>query len=113
MGPIHIGLTLLGCGIMNRELRPLDEFDRNLMQRIFENPGGSVRDYLKPLLLQLSEPAGRNRIRELELRGLVILKKTKREVLVWPTEALKIMFAGPQATVQTVMSEKPSSGVST
>jgi len=98
---------------MNRELRPLDEFDRNLMQRIFDNPGGSVRDYLKPLLLQLSEPAGRNRIRELELRGLVILKKTKREVLVWPTEALKIMFAGPQATVQTAMSEKPSTGVST
>jgi hypothetical protein len=98
---------------MNRELRPLDEFDKNIMQRVFENPGGSVRDYLTPLLLQLSEPAGRNRMRELELRGLVTLKKTKREVLVWPTEALKIMFAGQRATVQAAMSEKLSSGVST
>lgn len=98
---------------MNRELRPLDEFDKNLMQRIFENPGGSIRNYLKPLLLQLSEPAGRNRMRDLELRGLITLKKTKREVLVWPTEALKIMFAGPRAMVPASMSEKPLYGVST
>jgi hypothetical protein len=90
-----------------RRFRPLDEFDNTVLHSIHEHPGESIRDYLKPNLLQLSEPAGRNRISDLELRGLVRLEKTKRAVKVWPTEALKIMFSGPLPAVHTDSAETP------
>lgn len=90
-----------------RRFRPLDEFDSKILQSIHEKPGESIREYLTPNLLQLSEPAGRNRIRDLELRGLVRLEKTKRAVKVWPTEALRIMFSGSLPTVQADSAETP------
>lgn len=86
---------------MQRKLRPLDEFDRTSLQSVYEKPGMCIRDYLRDRLLELSEPAGRNRFRDLELRGLVRLQKTKHDVLVWPTEALKMMFTGSLQAINT------------
>lgn len=87
-----------------RKLRQLDWIDQSIAEKVFESGGRCMRWYLLPHLRNLSEPAGRERIKALELRGLVTLQKTKHEVLVWPTEALKMVMNGPLATVQTTAS---------
>lgn len=93
-----------------RKFRPLDELDKTVMHSIVENPGRCTREYLKPHLLELSEPAGRCRIKELELRGLVKLEKTKREVKVWPSDALKMVFAESRDEIETALDEIPLQG---
>ena len=67
-------------------LRELDELDKALMQAISEKPGSCVREICRPFLLQRSESVLRERIRGLELRKLVNLTQTKKEVLVYPKE---------------------------
>jgi predicted transcriptional regulator len=67
-------------------IRPLDELDEALQQRVFEKPGACIQDVIRPFLLERSESVLRQRIRALELRRLVKLQKTKREVRIFPVE---------------------------
>jgi len=67
-------------------IRPLDELDEALKQRIFEKPGDCIQDVIRPFLLERSESVLRQRIKALELRRLVKLQKTKREVRIFPVE---------------------------
>lgn len=67
-------------------LKPLDELDVALKQRVFERPGECIQDVIRPFLLERSESVLRQRIRALELRRLVKLQKTKREVRIFPVE---------------------------
>jgi predicted transcriptional regulator len=65
-------------------MKELDELDKALLDRINENQGYSIRDVIRPFLLEKSESALRERIRALELRQLIKTKQTKREVECYP-----------------------------
>jgi hypothetical protein len=65
-------------------INPLDELDVALKQRVFENPGACIRQIIQPFLLERSESVLRERIRALELRRMIRLQHTKREVLCFP-----------------------------
>ncbi|VVB62569.1 Uncharacterised protein [uncultured archaeon] len=70
-------------------LKPLDELDVALKQRVFERPGECIQDVIRPFLLERSESVLRQRIRALELRQLMQLirsQKTKREVRIFPVD---------------------------
>ena len=67
-------------------LKPLDELDEALKQRVFEKPGACIQDVIRPFLLERSESVLRQRIRALELRQLIRLQKTKREVRIFPVD---------------------------
>ena len=67
-------------------LKPLDELDEALKQRVFEKPGACIQDVIRPFLLERSESVLRQRIRALELRQLIRLHKTKREVRIFPVD---------------------------
>ena len=62
-------------------MNELDELDKALKNRIRANPGFSIRDVIRPFLLQKSESVLRERIRALELRNLIRTTRTKKEVL--------------------------------
>jgi predicted transcriptional regulator len=62
-------------------MNELDELDKALRNRVKANPGFSIRDVIRPFLLQKSESVLRERIRALELRKLIRTTRTKREVL--------------------------------
>ena len=62
-------------------LKEMDEIDRSILNRIRENQGSSIRDIVRPFLLEKSESAMRARITALELRELIRLEKTKHSVL--------------------------------
>lgn len=79
---------------MSRQFRQFDEIDRSIALKIIAEPGKCIRHYLDPHLADISEPAGRSRIRDLSVRGLVHLEKTKRDVLVWPLDSLKSELFG-------------------
>lgn len=61
-------------------MKELDEIDNAIRQGINERPGCSIRDAIRPFLLERSESVLRTRVRALELRKLVRLERTKREV---------------------------------
>lgn len=65
-------------------LKPLDELDETLKQRVFEKPGACIQEVIRPFLLERSESVLRQRIRALELRQIIRLQKTKREVRLFP-----------------------------
>lgn len=67
-------------------LKPLDELDEALKQRVFKKPGACIQDVIRPFLLERSESVLRQRIRALELRQLIRLQKTKREVRIFPVD---------------------------
>ena len=60
----------------------LDEIDVAILENIEKNPGASIRTAIKPFLLERSESVLRNRVRYLELVGLIKTVHTKREVLL-------------------------------
>ena len=62
-------------------LKELDKLDKEILNRVDENPGFSIRDVIRPFLLERSESVLRERIRALELRKMIRLVRTKREVL--------------------------------
>ena len=62
-------------------MNELDGLDEALKNRIRTNPGFSIRDVIRPFLLQKSESVLRERIRALELRNLIRTTRTKKEVL--------------------------------
>lgn len=65
-------------------LSELDELDRALLKCIFEKPGLHIYKIIEPFLIERSESVLRSRIKALELRKLIRLEKTKREVLLFP-----------------------------
>ena len=67
-------------------LREIDGIDRALLQRVNEHPGICITEVIKPFLIQRSESVLRQRIRGLELRELIKLTPTKKEVLAFPKE---------------------------
>jgi predicted transcriptional regulator len=76
-------------------IKPLDELDEALKQRVFEMPGACVQEVIRPFLLERSESVLRQRVRALELRQLIRSHRTKREVQLYPiTEIL-----GPESVL--------------
>jgi len=61
-------------------LKDKDALDHTILNRIEENPGASIRDIIRPLLLERSESALRTRLSLLELRREIRLEKTKHQV---------------------------------
>ena len=68
-------------------LKEMDQLDQSILNRIRENQGSSIRDIVRPFLLEKSESAMRARIAALELRQLIRLKKTKHSVLLYRNPA--------------------------
>jgi hypothetical protein len=65
-------------------IRKPDGLDKALKQSIDENPGACIRQIIRPFLLERSESVLRERVRALELRRMIRLQHTKREVLCFP-----------------------------
>jgi predicted transcriptional regulator len=61
-------------------MKELDELDKAILDGVKANPGFSIRAVIRPFLLQRSESVLRDRVRALELRKLIRLERTKREV---------------------------------
>jgi hypothetical protein len=61
-------------------MKELDDLDKALLDRINTAKCFSIRDVIRPFLLQKSESVLRERVRALELRKLIRLERTKREV---------------------------------
>jgi len=70
-------------------MKELDLLDKAMRHSINETPGCSIRDIIRPFLLERSESVLRDRIRALELRKLIRLERTKREVLCYPAEVVE------------------------
>ena len=58
----------------------LDKIDKAMWHRIEKTPGCSIREIIRPYLSERSESVLRDRVRALELRKLIRLERTKREV---------------------------------
>ncbi len=70
-------------------LKELDKLDKKIQQGVIENPGCSIRAAIRPFLSERSESVLRDRVRALELRRLIRLEKTKKEVLCYPVEVVE------------------------
>jgi len=70
-------------------MNELDLLDKAMQHSINEIPGCSIREIIRPFLLERSESVLRDRIRALELRKLIRLERTKREVLCFPVEVVE------------------------
>jgi predicted transcriptional regulator len=62
----------------------LDKIDKAMWHRINEKQGCSIREAIRPFLLEKSESVLRDRVRALELRQLIRLERTKKEVQCYP-----------------------------
>lgn len=62
-------------------MRELDKIDKALLNRINTTQCSSIRDVIRPFLLERSESVLRTRVRALELQKLIKTTRTKREVL--------------------------------
>ena len=78
-------------------MNELDELDKALPDRVNETQGLPVIEVIRPFLLKKSGSALRERIRALELRQLIRLEKTKREVLCFSE---KIESSGAFPSIQ-------------
>lgn len=65
-------------------LKNLDKLDKTIWHRIEKTPGCSIREAIRPYLSERSESVLRDRVRALELRQLIRLERTKKEVLCYP-----------------------------
>jgi hypothetical protein len=61
-----------------------DELDNELLSTVSQHPGISIAAIIRPFLRIRCESSLRQRIRALELEGLIRLEKTRKEVLVYP-----------------------------
>ena len=57
-------------------IEDLDELDKALMDRVKSTQCSSIRDVIRPFLLEKSESVLRTRIRYLELHKLILTTKT-------------------------------------
>ena len=62
-------------------MKELDDLYKALLDRINTAKCFSIRDVIRPFLLQRSESVLRDRVRALELRQLIRTARTKREIL--------------------------------
>jgi hypothetical protein len=69
-------------------MKELDELDKALLGRVGMVRCYSIRDLIRPFLLQRSESVLRERVRALELRKLIRLELTKREIRCSPIDEL-------------------------
>ncbi len=60
-----------------------DDIDFTLLDRISRNPGCSISEAIKPLLIERSETVLRGRIRSLSLKKLIRCIPTKHRVLLY------------------------------
>ncbi len=67
-------------------MKQLDELDKALELGAYETPGACIIELIRPFLAEKSESVLRQRIRDLELRHLIRLEPTKREVRVYPAD---------------------------
>lgn len=65
---------------------PLDDLDLQLIDRVQTVECRSIRDLIRPFLLERSESALRARVRDLQLLGKIDLQPTKRDVRCVPLE---------------------------
>jgi hypothetical protein len=77
-------------------LRETDGLDIALKDRIDENPGACIRQIIQPFLLERSESVLCERIRALELRQMIRLQRTKKEVLCFPEEKIENSLLTPK-----------------
>jgi predicted transcriptional regulator len=70
-------------------MKQLDELDKALERGAYETPGACIIEIIRPFLTEKSESVLRQRIRDLELRHLIRLEHTKREVLVYPVDEVE------------------------
>ena len=66
-----------------------DKLDKDILHRIEENQGCSIREAIRPFFSERSESVLRNRVRALELRHLIRLERTKKEVRCYTTEVVE------------------------
>lgn len=71
-------------------MKELDDLDKALLDRVNATQCSSIRDVIRPFLLQRSESVLRDRVRALELRELIKTTRTKREVLCFGVVGLKM-----------------------
>jgi hypothetical protein len=69
-------------------MKELDDLDKALLDRVNTIRCYSIRDLIRPFLLQRSESVLRERVRALELRKLIRLERTKREIRCTPVDEL-------------------------
>jgi hypothetical protein len=67
-------------------MKELDKLDKALLDRVSTVRCYSIRDLIRPFLLQRSESVLRERVRALELRKLIRLERTKREIRCSPID---------------------------
>ncbi len=67
-------------------MKTLDELDKAMLDRINTTQCLSIRDVIRPFLLEKSESVLRSRVRALELQKLIRTTKTKREIRCFPME---------------------------
>lgn len=61
-----------------------DELDESMRRAVVENPGISIAELIRPFLKIRCESSLRQRVRGLELQGLIRFEKTRKEVFVYP-----------------------------
>lgn len=64
-----------------------DEIDVALKGTVFEQPGICIAQLIKPFLAKKSESVLRQRVRALEIQGIIRFERTRKEVLCFPVEA--------------------------
>lgn len=70
-----------------------DELDRKMLNSILSQPGGSIRDIIRPFLKERSESALRSRVRSYYLHDLIEMKSGARKVRCYPdVEKIKGML---------------------
>lgn len=70
-----------------------DELDRKMLLRVLDQPGGSIRDIIRPFLKERSESALRSRVRSYWLHDLIEMQPGVNRVRCYPnTEKIKGML---------------------
>jgi len=67
-------------------MKEKDDIDRGILRTVEERPGLNIRAAVSPFLLKRSESNLRERVRQLELRGLLRLEKDKHETRLYVVE---------------------------
>jgi len=77
-----------------RKMHGIDKFDRELLQRVVDNPGISIIELIKPFLKDWSEPGLRARVRRLEVDGFIKYWPAAHFMYCYPTETTAAACAG-------------------
>jgi hypothetical protein len=61
-----------------------DKLDECIKRAVVEKPGSPIAEIIRPFLKIRCESSLRQRVRGLELQGLIRFEKTRKEVFVYP-----------------------------